>query len=447
MTEQEKKRQRTVLTTVGAVALVGLCVAVFVMHTVLQRERRTAQRHEAASIRQSVAELSEALFSLETDLRKGAFVSGNGQTVTWAAQAFAQAAAARTALETLPIYELHLGQTEEYLNRVGEYVLAAAQKQLNGEPLSQTERETLQLLALRSRELADGVSVFAEMVSDENPDLDALDSLLAPSEEGEDPNALEALEEIFASDRPLIYHGAHSEYADTASWLDGRPQATEKGIAVQAARLYQTDPNALTVTKRDERPIAFYEVAFGEQRAAYTVKGGILYAFTRMREPKESLLSPEAALYQGKQTLESFGFPGMEAVEWTVRGHTVTAVYVANQGGALVYADEIRLSVALDDGGILWMDAERYLLSHRPSRDTAPSYSAERAAAVLREDLSVGESRLALLPRGDGTEALCYRFSVCDGDGRNALIFVNAHALREEEILLPVSGADFFLTQ
>lgn len=446
MTEQDKKRQRTVLAIVGAIALIGLCAAVFRMHARLQDERKTAQRHEAAAIRQSVSELSEALFSLETDLRKGTFVSGNGQTVTWAARAFAQAAAARTALETLPIYELHLGQTEEYLNRVGEYVLAAAEAQCNGEPLSQDARETMELLALHARELADGVSMLAEMVADENPDLDALHALLAPSD-GDEPNALEALEAVFAADQPLIYHGQYSEYPRSASWLSDRPQIPADEAAEQAARLYRTEPSALTVTKRDESPIAFYEVAFGEHRAAVSVNGGILYAFSRIREPQRTLLSLEAALYQGREALELLGFPDMEAVEWTKRGHTVTAVYAAIQGEALVYADEIRLSLALDDGEILWMDAEQYLLSHRPSRDTAPAHSAERAAAVLREDLTVGESRLALLPRGDGREMLCYRFSVCDENGRNAWIFVNAHALREEEILLPVSGADFFLTQ
>ncbi|MBQ5742721.1 MAG: germination protein YpeB, partial [Clostridia bacterium] len=125
-----KKSTLILFSVLGALTVFGLCAGLLWMNWAKNRQRDDYQEQMAATWRQSVSELSEALSDLETDLQKGLFSSGDYQTVSWAARVFSEAGAARTALESLPIYELRLRGTETFLNQVGEFTLEMARKQL-----------------------------------------------------------------------------------------------------------------------------------------------------------------------------------------------------------------------------------------------------------------------------------------------------------------------------
>ena len=198
-----RKTTLIVFSVLAGLTVFGLCGGLIAVNWAKNNQQNSYREQVAAGWRQSVADLSVALGDLETDLQKGLYSSGDYQTVSWAAMVFSEAGAARTALESLPVYELRLQGTETFLNQVGEFTLEMARKQLRGETLTEKEQSSLKTLALRSRQLADEVLSLSEKIADENPDYETMQQYLLPSEEGEEKTEFESLEDIFSGDSPL----------------------------------------------------------------------------------------------------------------------------------------------------------------------------------------------------------------------------------------------------
>ncbi len=433
-----KKTTLIVFAILSALTILGLCAGVIAMNTAKNDQQKTYETQVAASWRQSVAELSGALNDLETDLQKGLFSSGDYQTVSWAAQVFSEAGAARTALESLPVYELRLQGTETFLNQVGEFTLEMARKQLRGEELSQQEQSSLQTLALRSRQLADEVMMLSEKIADENHDYQAMQELLLPSQEGEEKTEFESLEDIFSGDQPLTYDGEHSAWWETrtSKWLETLNEVDKAQLKSLGAELLSVNQEELTEESRFDTPFLFREFRKGDMGIALTERGGLLYGLSRLREVSESKLSVEDALTFGSEGLAELGYEHMEPVSWQTAENTLTAVYVLRSQGVLVYSDRITVTMALDNGEILTVNGVEYLLAHDPDRNVTHTVSKEEALQVLRSDLKVESADLALVPGGDGSEKLCWQFTVYDDTETRAMVFVNANTKVEEEILL-----------
>jgi len=433
-----RKRTVAVMAVTAVLTILGLCAGVIALDLGRKNRRKEYEADQAAAWRQSVAELSGALSDLETNLQKGLYASGDYQAVSWAARVFSDAGAARTALETLPVYELRLQGTETFLNQVGEFTLEMARKQMRGETLTEAEESSLKTLALRSQELADEVLAMAEKIADENPGYEAMQELLLPSQEGADKTDFESLEDIFAGDAPLNYDGEHSAWREnrTSDWLKTLPETGKKELKRLAAKYLGVDDGTLTEESHYETPFLFWEFRNGDTAVAVTGRGGMLYGLTRLRQVEERKLSVEQALTMGQAGLAELGYGSMEPVSWQTAENTLTAVFVLRQKGVLVYSDRITLTVALDDGEILTLNAVEYLLAHDPDRSKTAAVSKEEAAGILRKDLTVEALDLVSVPGGDGSEDLCWQFTVRgESDGR-VMIFVNANSKVEEEILI-----------
>lgn len=424
--------------------IAGLCAGILCADFLRSGDRSRYEGEVAAGWRLSVAELSDALARMETDLRKGLFASGEYQAVSWAAQVFAEAGAARTALEELPLYESHLKNTETFLNQVGEFTLEMARKQMRGETLAEGEKESLKTLALRSQQLADEILTLAESVADENSDFAAMQDLLSPSEEGEDPSRFEALEGIFAEDAPLIYDGDYSAWYGQrrSAWLETLPKAEEASFSPRGAEYFGVSAESVKVSGPYKEPFLYRLCETEKGVLALSEQGGILFALEIDRVPAETRLSVDLALSNGAKALEKLGFPGMEALSWQREENILHAVFVPRQQGSLIFADRVSVSFALDNGEILALNGTEYLLSHNPDRTFAPSVTAKEGASVLREGLEVLDTDLASLAGGDGSEVLCWMFTVSDGDGR-AVVFVDAKTKTEREILLLLQDENF----
>ncbi len=438
MTVKIRKSTLITLSVLAALTVFGLCAGLIALNMFHGKKEEARQNQVAVQWRQAVSELAEALEDLEIDLQKGLYASGEYQAVSWAARVFSEAGAARAVLESLPVYELRLQQTEIFLNQVGEFTLEMARKQMRGETLTVEEESSLKKLSLRSQELADEVLTVAEKIADENPDYETLQQMLLPSEEGEDKTPFESLEDIFSGDKPLVYDGDFSAWHEnrTSTWLGTLPEVGKADLKTLSAKYLSVTPETLTEESRFEDPFAFREFRAGDASVAVSERGGMLYNLSKLREVSESKLTVTEGLTFGGEGLAELGYENMEPVSWQSAENTLTAVYVLRQEGVLVYSDRITLTLALDNGEIMALNAREYLLAHNPKRNLSTAVIKSDAAAVLRPDLTVLETDLVSLPGGDGGEKVCWQFTVRDDTETRVLILVNANTKVEEEILI-----------
>ena len=108
--------------------------------------------------------------------------------------------------------------------------------------------------------------------------------------------------------------------------------------------------------------------------------------------------------------------------------------YAATQDDVVLYPDLLRVKVAADNGEITGFDATGYLANHRTRVFDAPTYSLEQALAN-REDLSVKNTRLAVIPTASGKEILCHEI-IGTKEDKTFYLYVNCATGREEELFL-----------
>ena len=224
--------------------------------------------------------------------------------------------------------------------------------------------------------------------------------------------------------------------------IESLPEADGNTFAPRVGEILGISAESLKTSEPYGKPFPYRICESENAVAALSVRGGILFALEIDRVPTESKLSVDLTLSNGTKALEKLGFPAMEVLAWRREENILSAVFVPRQQGVLIYGDRVTVSFALDNGEILALNATEYLLSHNPDRAFTPSVTAKEASAILREGLQVTDTDLAALAGGDGTEVLCWQFTVSDGDGQ-AVIFVDAKTKTEREILLLLQDEDF----
>jgi len=118
------------------------------------------------------------------------------------------------------------------------------------------------------------------------------------------------------------------------------------------------------------------------------------------------------------------------------------------QDGVLIYPDQLKVKVALDDGSILSYDALAYLTSHTVRKLPKPAIEADEARELLSPALTVTDpARLAVIPveTVDTPEAYCWEFRGTSY-GEQFFVYVNAETGTEEKILQLITTSEGSLT-
>ncbi len=124
----------------------------------------------------------------------------------------------------------------------------------------------------------------------------------------------------------------------------------------------------------------------------------------------------------------------------------VTVNYAYMQDDIVVYADLIKLKIALDNGEILGIETSGYLNNHTEREAQIPVITMEEAKANLNKNLEITSSGKAIIPTEWKTEVFCYEFKgrIYDTD---FLVYVNAKTGKEENILVIIETPNGILTQ
>jgi spore germination protein len=187
--------------------------------------------------------------------------------------------------------------------------------------------------------------------------------------------------------------------------------------------------------------------------AAYTTvveisrNGGFLVNLLNSRATGKGAIDLPRARDLGREYLEAHGFRGMVPTYGQVQDGAATIAYAYRENGVLVYPDQVKIKVALDNGEILAVDARQYLMAHHPRTLGTPNVTAQDAQEALRPELQVQRAQLALIPNQAGTgEILTYEFLTTYGE-ETFLVYINANTGEEEQILQQVQtdGGTFAL--
>ena len=416
----------------------------------LDRENRRANRARQVTslLTQSYYELVDGVGSLNNDLMKLMVSASPGTNVALLSRLSAQAQSAAESLAALPGGHGALQGAMGFLNQVGDMSGSLLKKTGSGLPLSQSELEQIDQLAVSCQQIYQRLSQLdpQEVVRYEDSDFYEAapeGAALAQALGGSGEQAME-----YPS---LIYDGPFSDSLKGlgAKGLEGLPVVDEAQARKVAAQVLWMDEASVTAAGSEQGQIEAYLFAGQEQEmnvtAAITRQGGKLLWMMADRTVSEAAISLQEAERIAAAAADQWGF-GTVRPSWSQSVDGIATVsLIPTVGEAGVYPDMIKVKIALDNGQILGMDATAYWMNHVGRTLPAVAISRTEAADLVSAQLAVENVQLAVIPTDGGGEKLCWEVEATFGSGR-FFVYLDGQTGQEVQIFRVIETEEGMLT-
>ena len=443
------------------IAIYSLAAVLVMGAFLVKAERRSAALERAAEVGYDHAftELSTAVGELDAALKKSLCAASPSMVSTVCAAGYAHCAAASQAIASLPCGAIELEHTAAFLSRTGDYMFYLSRKAAGGEGLTQEEREAL-------RAMSEGASQVSGALSEMTAQLLAGSISASQLERTEDAVAdaeasltgagivsgVKAMEDELPELPTLIYDGPFSQHLQRAQprLLEGLAEVDEDGARRAAAAFFggREEDWRYICYRAEPVPVYVFSSQYGNEvrTVEITACGGKVLYFGSARESAEGGVAPEEALRTAAAFLENHGYPSMTPTYHQAEGGELVASFAFEQDGVLCYPDLIKVTVALDTGEVVGMEAAGYVMCHA-QRDLGDiAFDTEEKIAALSPYLTCLSHRPALIPTEGKNEVLCEEYTCKTPDGRHALVYLNAQTGREQQILLLLESESGTLT-
>lgn len=377
-------------------------------------------------------------------------------------QLWQESMAAQANLGQIPVPNTSVARTIKFINQVGGYARSLSVQTAGGLPKTDDQWQTLQRLYRQARQLntemdrveadlSSGRLMLSELQRESRSVLRRQGPRLANA-------GFQAMDSNMQQFPTLIYDGPFSDHLARKQPLGlAGPQVTADQARNKALSFIDQQPNVTyiaNVARKDNGRIPVYRVEATPRPArdgetitlGVSQQGGQVVWMINSRNTGAPTITVRQGADNAARFLEDRGFKDMESTYYEVRDNTAIYNFAATQGGVILYPDQIKVSVALDNGQVMGFDATGYWMSHRARQLPEPRLTAARAREKLSPRLQdVTPGRLALIPRTVDQEVLTYEFQGrLDNDVY--LVYIDAVTGEEEKVLRVIRQNNGVLT-
>ncbi len=355
---------------------------------------------------------------------------------------------AHTDVSQLPLTLLPFNKTEEFLANVGEFSYRAAVRNLDKEPLTQKEYDTLHQLYENSAEIQKELRKVQHLVIDNNLRWMDVELALASGEKQADNTIIDGFETVEKN----VAAYSESEFGETMATmqkgngggefesLSGEEISEKEAKKIAREFLGIKEDVKISVAENGEGASnGFYSLTIHDPKAEnetfmdITKKGGYPIWVLQNREVKDQKVSLNEASNIAEKFLKDHNFTDQVLFESAQYDNEAAFTFVASIDGVRVYPDSIKMKLALDDGRIVGFSARDYLVAHKEREIPEPSISIDEAKKKMNKNVTVMEEHEALIINDIGKEVLCYEFlGTINNDTYR--IFINAENGAEEKV-------------
>ena len=398
-------------------------------------------------------ELTDYVDDIDTLLAKGMLATSPSEMAGISQELSVQASAAKSCLAQLPITEVQLDKTEKFLSQVGDYTYTLSQSLINKKSISEEEYETLNSLGTYAGTLNHSLSELSENVYSGQLKFGSKSNVSGSGivyAADEDP--FSAIEKKFGEYPSLIYDGPFSEHIENMQpkMLNNTPEISKDEAAKKLAKFLGVQEDKMQFsceTENSSMASYLFNCRGGKNNisASITKKGGQVVYFLNDRKIHSEKLTVEQAIEKASEFLSQHGYDEMKNSYYEKNNGVATVNFAYTQNNVICYSDLIKVKVALDDGSIVGMEANGYIMNHEKRDIRKPALTKQEARTRVSKNLSIDSVNTALIPKDSKREVLCYEMKgTCLG--RNFLVYINAETGNEEDIQILIESEDGILT-
>ena len=379
----------------------------------------------------ALGDLNDCVSSMQVTLEKSLYANTPTQQNGLAARVMREASLAKGALAVLPVSDGSLFEASRFITQAGDFAMSLSARISAGGTITEEEYASL-------RQLSEYASRLQESLRNEDPDFSS----------GSSDNFKDTSDE-FADYPTLIYDGPFSDHIAQRQpvFLEGEEELPQGNAQKCAADFLGVPQDELSHDGDTAGNLATYNFSRGTQRITVSRLGGHVVSLIDAREAGEQTLDEEQAKAAAAAFLESRGMTNMKESYYVVSDGVCTINYAYEQDGVICYPDLVKVSVALDNGGVVEYNASGFLMNHTDRDLSQVALTADEARESVSPYLTPDEGRLALIPTAGLNEVLTYEFH-CEGqNGEQVLVYINAETGYEEQILILLQTDNGVLTR
>ena len=427
-----------------------LCVLLAVTALVYAGRANRLQRDAARTSQQALSVLCAQLDTMETALQKGTYTQSAPMLEHLGAKLQNAAAGAKLSLSLLTDEQSGAAGIFRFLSQAGDFTASLQKGLQNGKALTATQRQSLRDLYRYAAALCERLQSLRDGLDDGSVSFSVLLSTLPQ------PEGTAGFSESFASaeqsltDYPtLLYDGpfADARLHRKAKALEGYDEISLQAAKRRAAKVLACEEKDLVRDSDEDSALSLYCFSKNGRTVGLTKRGGLLCYLTNPNYAGKSEIGEEAAIKVARAFLRENGYKNMKESYYSTYDGVCTVNFAWREKGVTYYADLIKVSVALDTARVVAFDARGYLMNH--TARTVPDVKVELKTAVrnLSDDLHLLDHQTAMIPREDGTEALCHELHCRNKDGDEVLIYADTQQEGEADIKLLLYADDGVLAK
>ena len=435
------------------VATIIALIAVAVLGYNLLNQRTAYATTKENEYNMAFYQVVEYVQNVKTYLAKTMISKSSEHGAEMLTHVWREADLAQSYLGMLPIESQELENTEKFLNQVSEYSYSLSRKNIEGNGLTDDDINKIKELYNYSNDLSNTLNEMADELNNGTLTWEDLMNNTEGSEISE-VSTFDVVEQNFHEYTGLIYDGAFSEHITstekrglTGDEIDEELAKTKAEEFVGKDKIKETRNNGFV--ENGDIPVYRFEMTTNDDKIvgiSISKKGGHVVYLISNKEVGEEKITEQDAVQRGKDYLASKGFSNMQETYYLKEDGFITINYAYKQSDVVMYADLIKVKVALDDGEIIGLETTGYLNSHYERNIPTEKISIENARNKLTNKAQITSEGLAMIPTEWKTEKFCYEFKGSIED-MEFIAYINAETGEEEDILIVTNTPNGTLTE
>jgi germination protein YpeB len=414
-------------------------------------ERMDYRNYLQGQYSKNMYNLIDSVENIRVNLGKAAIVGSREQSIIVFGEIFRYAATANDKLHSLPIEQQTIGDTSNFLSKVGDFSYVLAKAASEGKELSDEDYSKIDELEIQSYTLEMELNKILSEINEGKVKWGEIrkraSGVFAKNGEEQVTKKFKGIQKQISQYPALIYDGP---FSDNVLEIKPRIEEQKKVSKEQAEKIVRNilGENSIENIRllESDGKTRIYAYRFNvimkgrEEKKSNVIcevskAGGKIIYLLDNRVGGEAKLSLEEATGKGNEFLKNMGYNNMIPTYKLKYEKSTVINYVYKQGDVIVYPDQIKLKIALDNGDIIGIESDKYLVSHIENREIPKlSISREEASKRVGKRLKVTDVNLAIIPTETNKEVLCYEFVGAYKD-KKYIVYINAKTGYEQRII------------
>lgn len=414
-------------------------LAALTVFSVVQSVKVAKYEREILLTRQrALISLDEYLSNITSDLQKVVYVSTPSMLTNLSTALWRDCAEAKNSLSELPSNDSSISNTYKFLSQVGEYIMSIQRNSMNGQTLTEAERQKLIELSKYATTLSEKLNSMCYSLQNGTLTFEKKSNMFLKTDEMSDTvfDQMDDVEQTLSDVPSLVFDGPFSNHIENMKprLLEGKEEITKDEAQKVASKVCEDKDMNFSFEETGNVPC--YVFKSDDCTVAVTKQGGYPLYMLNSSFAGEISIKYEDAVAKAKDFLKSIGYDNMRESYYFTDDGICTVNFAYMQNGAICYADLIKVSVNLQNGEIHSFDATGYITCHTKRDVPKKTITAEEGRKKLYEGLEISNVSACFAPTEWNTENYCYEYVCTTKEGQHLLVYLNAVTGEEENVLI-----------